>query len=807
MKPHLKIPARWVKVAKDIFTNLVRTILVILSIAVGVFAIGMTTNAGRIVKRDMNEQYLATNPDSATFYLSPFDESLLQSIQNARIVSQAEARRLETVEIRLQDGTWEELTLNAIPDFESIQINQIFVEKGTAAPERGEVFLERKTADYLNLDAGEKLQVRLPGTTRTWNLDVTGIVHDLHAIPPELLLQTNGYISLETLQWMGLGRWYNALLFTVQDNTYDKEYNMMAAGLLRDRIIQPAGYHVANIVVEPMGLAAGEHWANRDIGGLILILNFMGVMCIFLTIGLIINTISALMQQQIRQIGIIRLVGGLHSQVFWMYVVNVLVLALCALLLAIPLGVSGARELAAFAAGYININISRIDLPFSIALLQTAIGLLVPLAAAAVPILNGTSISVYDAVYQPGSIATIRQGLAERVLKKIRGLTSPAVLSVRNTFRNKSRLALTLVTLSLAGATFIAAPSTHKSILSGFGIMVRYWQYDASITIPETASIHTAVREARRSTGAALAEGWYQDHATFIQENGLESEAVEIMALPIDSNTVEPSIVSGRWFVEGDTDVLVVNEDLLDLMPHLHSGSEVNLHIQDVERDFRIIGVASRHIFGARVYVPYDLYTRLIGQQNLTNLVRVRISTDRLQDSAVQTRMAGFLEDHFEERGFGTGTSSTQAEMMENAVGSSSIILLVLLLMAVMLAVVGGLGLAGTMSLNVMERSREIGVLRAMGAANNSIRRLVLAEGLVVGGFSWLLGMLLSYPLGAGLSDAVTLAIMQTRTEFMYSFPGAMIWLVLILVITILACLLPARRASQLTVREVLAYE
>jgi putative ABC transport system permease protein len=803
----MTIPARWVKVRKDILNNMARTILVVLSIAVGVFAIGMTTNAGRIIKRDMNEQYLATNPDSATFNISPFGEQLVRAVQGLREVDIAEARRVESADILLSDGTWEELTLNAISHYDNIQINQFAIETGSAPPGIREAFLERKTAEYLGLSIGDNISVRLPGSERSYALEVTGILHDMHTIPPELLLQTNAYVSMDTLQSMGAGRYYNTLLFTVEENRYDKEYNMKVAGKIRDRIIQPSGYRVARIVVEEMGLAAGQHWANRDISGLILILNFMGIMCIFLAVGLIINNISALMKQQIKQIGILRIVGGLRHQVFWMYIVNIFVLALCALGLAFPLGVLGAGALAKFAAQFINVNVTRIDVTMPILLLQIGVGLLVPLCAAMVPILSGTAITIYEAIYQHGNIRTLREGFIEILLKKIRGLTSPIILSVRNTFRNKSRLLLTLGTLILAGATFISAPSTHKSILTAFDVMVRYWDYDASLTLPGGMHLHTATREAKRATGASVAEGWYQTQATFTMDGGRESEAVEVMAIPPDTHTVEPNIVSGRWLKPDDADGIVVNEDLLDQMPQLRTGSEVILRLDDVERQFRIVGIASRHIFGARIYAPYGHITKIIGAQNITNLVRVRMDKDVLQAGAVQTRLAQRLEAHFDSIGMAVGSSDTQAEIVEGALGSSVIILMILLLMALLLATVGGLGLAGTMSLNVMERTREIGVLRAMGAANGAIRKIVLAEGLVVGLISWLVGTLLSYPLGSGLSDAVTLAIMQSKTEFQYSIEGAVIWLGLILVITVLASLIPAQRASQLTVREVLAYE
>jgi putative ABC transport system permease protein len=169
--------------------------------------------------------------------------------------------------------------------------------------------------------------------------------------------------------------------------------------------------------------------------------------------------------------------------------------------------------------------------------------------------------------------------------------------------------------------------------------------------------------------------------------------------------------------------------------------------------------------------------------------------------------LAQKLNARYETLGIGEGVSDTQSDLIENVLGSSLITLILLLLMAFLLALVGGLGLAGTMSMNVMERTREIGVLRAMGASNRAIWRIVLTEGLVVCGLSWLLGTLLSYSLGMVLSDAVLLAIMQSKSAFCYSWEGAVVWLGLITIITIFACLAPAQRASRLTVREVLAYE
>jgi putative ABC transport system permease protein len=127
--------------------------------------------------------------------------------------------------------------------------------------------------------------------------------------------------------------------------------------------------------------------------------------------------------------------------------------------------------------------------------------------------------------------------------------------------------------------------------------------------------------------------------------------------------------------------------------------------------------------------------------------------------------------------------------------------------MAVLLAVVGGLGLAGTMSINVLERTREIGVMRAVGASDRAVIKIVLTEGVLIGVISWALAAVLAVPLSLGLSHATGMAFLRTPLQYTFSFGGVLIWLGLVIALATAASVLPAWNASRLTVRDVLAYE
>jgi putative ABC transport system permease protein len=136
-----------------------------------------------------------------------------------------------------------------------------------------------------------------------------------------------------------------------------------------------------------------------------------------------------------------------------------------------------------------------------------------------------------------------------------------------------------------------------------------------------------------------------------------------------------------------------------------------------------------------------------------------------------------------------------------------NILFALLMAMALLMALVGGLGLVGTMGLNVLERTREMGVMRAIGASNGVLRRMMILEGVLIGMLSWLVSVALAVPLGNAMASIIGRAMLETPVDFAISVPGALLWLLLVTVIAAIASAVPAQNASRLTVREVLAYE
>jgi putative ABC transport system permease protein len=165
------------------------------------------------------------------------------------------------------------------------------------------------------------------------------------------------------------------------------------------------------------------------------------------------------------------------------------------------------------------------------------------------------------------------------------------------------------------------------------------------------------------------------------------------------------------------------------------------------------------------------------------------------------------MEQQFERAGLRVSSAQTIAQLRAVTISQFNVILVFLLVMAALLAVVGALGLAGAMSINVLERTREIGVMRAVGATGRAVRGIVIGEGALIGVLSWSIGLVLAVPISRLLSNVVGVGFLRTPLSYEFSVQGALIWLVAVLALSAAASLWPARNASRLSVREVLAYE
>ncbi|MCP4426704.1 MAG: ABC transporter permease [Chloroflexi bacterium] len=794
------------KVLRDIWSNKARTALVIASIAVGLMAISATFRAQAIFSQSLADSLAAINPASARLLTLRADEDAVTAVQNLPAIQAAEGRQIAWARILVGDN-WRSLKLAALPDFDDIQIDKITSTEGDWPPPERSLLIERSSMNAAGVNLGDTVRIKTSDGVEK-ELPVAGLAHDLTIVSGELLDQVVfGYTSLETLLWLGLPDDYNEIKLTVAENPMDETHIQQAAQAAGDAIEDEGAPMFGARIPTP-----GKHLMDNVVQSLLLILGSLGALSMLLSAFLVFNTVSALLVRQVPQIGVMKAIGAPQRDILTMYLSTILIFSGVALATAVPLGMVGARVMTTLLAKMLNFDISGFRVPPTIWLLELGVGLIVPLAAALAPILNGTRITVREAMGSQGG-GQFGAGRIDRWLSKLRGLPASASYAARNIFRRKLRLAITLVTLSLGGAIFITVLSVQSSLFLTLEGIAAYWQQDVAVNLArpyrlrELDPIITAVPE------VTAVEGWSVRPAFLLRDDGTESKNdITLFAIPPDSQFVEPTLLDGRWLKRGDTDAVVINIDLALAEPDIGLDDWVTLRINGRESDWRVVGKATTQMVGLgeprpeipMAYVPYQQYAAVAGQPGRFNRIAVA-GSEHTPDA--QIALSRQLDAQLRGRDIHVRSLETYTETRTQAENLMTPILLLLISMAALFALVGGLSLAGTMSLNVLERTQEIGIIRAIGAASGSIMQIVIIEGVFVGLLSWLLAAILAYPMGWVMSTAVGVSFIKIPLAYDFAPLGILLWLLIVIILAIIASYIPARNASRLIVRHALAYE
>jgi len=305
--------------------------------------------------------------------------------------------------------------------------------------------------------------------------------------------------------------------------------------------------------------------------------------------------------------------------------------------------------------------------------------------------------------------------------------------------------------------------------------------------------------------GIQHVEGWQSVSGDLLDENGDVLENINVFGPPADSELIEPILVAGRWIQPDDVRKMAVSEGSLKYYPDLKPGDIMKLKVEGREEDWEVIGIfkfVDRE--GVLAYAPYEHVSQMNDLANRS--FSFRLVTDE-HDRPYQDAKAEELDKYFREHGYKVRVAQAGRATLDSAVESLDTLVVFLLVMAILTAIVGSMGLTGTMGMNVLERTREIGIMRAIGADDRAVMQTVIAEGIVIGMISFVLAIVLSFPFTYLLSTIVSLAVFQTPIDVVFTYLGYAIWLGLVLVLSTVASILPARNAARLTIREVLAYE
>jgi putative ABC transport system permease protein len=796
------VKPRWSKVFADLWENKLRTLLVVASIAVGVFAVGTIVTTYVVLSEDVKVTFAARNPANIDIITDPFYDDFVRSIERVPGVLEAEGRHIINVRASNDDNVWKNIKLIGVDDFATLNINTLTVIEGVNTPNRHELVMSHDFLNSTGFQVGDQVIIELPDGS-TQSLPLVGLVSDQATNGANFTGGANGFVTLDTMEWLGIGSYFNHLYVRVSGDsplestvqavadTVEEKVELNNRKVYRTELQMSDGHPMASIVLALLGVMGA-------LGGLILVLSS----------SLIVNTLNALLSQHLRQIGIMKLIGGRSIQIMGMYLVLILVYGLVALAMALPLSFVSGYALAEFAVSFINAELLGFRVvPVSI-VIQVFIALFIPLVAGFLPVNSGTKTNVRRAISndRTGTQASGGKWFI-RISEWVRWLSRPILLSVRNTFRRKGRLVLTIFTLTIAGAVFIAVFNVRSSLAEFMDLIEDHFKADITLGFSQPYPISRIEKAVLPFPGVEKLEGWGAASVDILASDDSVIEKISIMAPPAGSSLVDPDMVAGRWTLEGERNALVVSDMIYDYYPDLIPGDSIRVQTpKDREEDWTVVGVFrfTAIMNDILAYADFDFISDLLDMPNQAMTYRVATTDHSLESQEALSRI---LDDYLRDRDFLVNEVEAGSFTQAQSGKAMNVLINFLMIMALLTASVGSIGLTGTMGMNVLERTREIGVMRAIGAVDGEITKSVVIEGAVIGLITWFFAVFLSFPISNILLKIISEAMLGSQVRLTFTYQGFLIWLGAVLLLSVVASLLPARNAARLTIREVLAYE
>lgn len=382
------------------------------------------------------------------------------------------------------------------------------------------------------------------------------------------------------------------------------------------------------------------------------------------------------------------------------------------------------------------------------------------------------------------------------------GVSRPLLLSLRNAFRKRQRMMLTLLTLATGGAVYIGALNLKQSVRGAVDLLFGVQQFDLSVRLARATTPDSIERAIAAVSGVARVEAWSAARASVAHPDSTSSNVFSISAPTPGTRMLRHDIVAGRWLLERDGRALVVNQRLLDDEPSLHVGDSVALNIGGKSALWQLVGVVASGT-SPSAYAPRNAIAAMTLQGRVDRVVVASTARTAASQLELMQRIRGALTNG------GFVVESGQLMIEQRRVIEDHLLMVASFLgaMSQLMIVVGGLALASTMGMAVLERTREIGVMRAIGARHGAIIMMIQIEGLVIALLGWALAIPLSLPMSVLLGKAFGRIMLPVPLTYLPEFSGIVEWFGVVLVVSLVACSVPAWRVTRITTRAALAYE
>jgi putative ABC transport system permease protein len=801
----------WNKIWADLWQAKGRSLLAILSITIGVFCVGTLFGMIDLQLSKMDAAHRESKPSHINLILrSDADLTLLPAIKSIPGVSGIDRLTPLTVRYKLRDNPeWQMGTLIIRPETSTQHYDITTLSSGNW-PTNDHIAVEHLSAKYSGLQAGDSVQFEVLGSIKA--VPISGVVRHPFVKPPSFGGQVNFFGSKELASQFGIKRNTFRQILVQITSPYSTDKAREVAKLIRTLLNE---HHIdvnVTLLQDPK-----KHWGRPFFAGINNILQLMALASLALASVLIFNTVSAHITQQTSQIGIMKSLGAGIGTVAKVYLIETLFVAVFAVVCAIPLSLATAHLSSCKLLALFNIECNHFSYSPRAIYFMILGGLFAPLLAALIPILRGATMNVREAIASYGLAGDFGRNRFDCWVERFgaRFLSTLYASALGNLFRRKGRLLLTQNVLIIAGVMFLVLMSLIASVNLTLDNEMARSRYSVRLGFSQDQPLQKIVELAKSSTKTQQVELW-QRHPIEITRNGTVlhpkgSLGIQMLAVPAINSFYQPLIETGRWLQATDARqrVIVLNAETAKLNG-INVGDNVEIQLGSTNQTWQVIGLY-RWLVGNNyavepLYAPFETVEPISHGKSFASfaLLNAPEVTTLIEEADYLHQLKQIFQDNNIQ--LDVYTTIAKLEQRQFARNQFKPVVGTLSGLAALIAVVGSIGLSGTIAIGILQRTREIGVLRAIGAPSKAIFWLFLLEGILHGITAWLVSAPIAYLVARPIAQQLGKTMFGIQLDFAFNVMALGYWLGAVILLAWAASVLPARNATKLTVRECLGY-
>jgi len=772
------------KAIKDVTRRKLRSGLTVVGIALGVMgltAVGITSN-------QLNAALQAANasiglPD-IHFFTSPASPAAVDLLKRQPNVKQVEAET--EVVARWTTSTGHAiLDIQGLPDFSHREFKKFAITAGQA-PGPNEILMERNDLPLQSFHVGDKIELQVNGSPVS--LRVSGISQTAGVVSASM---AGGVAYMRQSDLQAIYKLQGSNTFNVRLQDYGQRST--SAKQLAPAL-QASG---VTVLFTTIGHDI-THGGGAILDGIFTIMQVLSAIALLLSIFLLLSTITTLLAEQVPIIGTMKAIGASRAQVIRNYLLGVAIYGVIGTLIGFSLGLL----IGSFAVGalgsLLGIYAGSFFVPPALLLEALVVGVAVPMLTAIWPLVSGTRLTVQQAISGYGIEKRAgRRRIWIRVVGVLFGsLPQTLQLGARNLFRRRIRALLTLLALALSGAAFLAIQTTSASFNNLLDRSLATYHADI------WAMLNNPVPADKVVPLIARLRGVDQIYPGTMSFPTTQWGQVELFA-PV-SGGYRQQLLQGRWLSADDTTAVVINESIAQ-KTGLKVNDWISFHDDLYTGTWQIIGIVRDYANPAGLGVMLAPLSEINGFRHWpSNYVDHLLITSTSSREADIDSLSKQIDDLLSLNGMDAMVSTTA---QQKAFSQSAFLVLYAMFYSVVaiVALVGAIGLFNSLAMGVLERRREIGILRSMGATGRKVAQVFLAEAIGLGVVGWLIAVLIGIPAAYGFVALLSQVLL--RVPFVFNPMSLVVMLAFILIVAALASLGPVFGASRVKIASTLRYE